>query len=72
MRQTVDISLIPPGDRKRMRDDLIRKLYNKGNGHTLDQICAMSRKNPEMFYGSSGLGKTTVYFAVNGRTVKKR
>lgn len=71
MNEINPLYLIPVKDRKRLRNELIRKLWANGEGHSMDAICAMSRKNPEMFYGTSGLSKTTVFFAINGRPKKK-
>jgi len=58
-------------ERKRLRNKAILEFYKKGKGYTMDQICEISRKKPEWFYSTSGLSKTTVFFAVNGRSKKK-
>lgn len=63
--------IIPVKDRKYLRDQVIRRLYNKGNGRTMDEIVQISKQNPELFYSSSGLSKSTVFFAINGRPKKK-
>ena len=68
MSRTYDLHLLPPAMRRELRGKVIRTFYRKG--YTMDDICAISRKRPALFYTSSGLSKTTVFFAVNGRAKK--
>lgn len=49
---------IPIKVRKQLRNDKIKTLYKKG--FSMDEICM-----------AEGVSKTTVFFAINGRSSKK-
>ena len=51
-------SYIPIKVRKQIRNDKIKTLYRKG--FSMDEICM-----------TEGVSKTTVFFAINGRSKKK-
>lgn len=57
--------IIPIKKRRDARDRIIRTLYNKGKGLSMDEICV------EMQRLGQGVSKTTVFFAINGRSTKK-
>lgn len=62
---------IPVKERKLLRDKMIRRLYDKGRGMTMDDIVKLAQQKPEMFYGTTGVSKLTVFFAVNPTKKKK-
>ncbi len=65
-----DFLMIPVKERKELRSKMIRRLYNRGRGLTMNAIVELSKENPRIFYGTTGVSKTTVFFAVNGRSPK--
>lgn len=57
-----DHNIIPLKERRKIRDRKIRALYRLG--YSMDEICS------EMRTLGQGVSKTTVFFAINGRSKK--
>ncbi len=62
MAESSNSQIIPARERKKLRDKKIRAFYRLG--YSMEEICSEMRKLGE------GVSKTTVFFAINGRSKK--
>lgn len=58
-------TIISSKERRKIRDQKIRALYRKGRGYSMDEIVLIMKKEGK----GVGVSKTTVFFAINGRSI---